>query len=464
LASSRRRAWRLKGANPILAPFASLGASMGLQTTSGARPGSRTLSGNTSYHSSGFAIDESGPAAAMKRYAATLYMRFGRRLRELISPWPELGIKDGAPYRYSAAIQAQHSGGNAHVHVAFTGDGEGRKGDGTGIYSGTDLERLWVRAGGRPGQARLMAAIALAESGGDPNAGHSHPYHGLWQVGPGGSFDPLTNAREAVGKLRTQGLGAWETYTNGAYRGFLGRVPSMRGGGGAAAPSGSDWGGGPSFSGATPAEIAAHAERTGMNRIAPILRAFNKDRRPLLQGILRAGRSADRASGALGILQRVHGLTDEDLATPEGRTARAAELGSEYAVSMRGTRATVRQLDRAKKLVQHYNREIARLRARMHGTHGGQRRAIQAEIAKVGGLRDEARQQVTDLGGTWAESFLGGEELLKEQRATLVPPDSGSADTPAAATSRAATPARRTRRRLTARRRSSTRSTASATN
>jgi hypothetical protein len=48
---------------------------------------------------------------------------------------------------------------------------------------------------------------------------------GLWQIlgqeVPGTLTDPLTNARNAVWKFRHQGLGAWEAYTNGAYKGYL---------------------------------------------------------------------------------------------------------------------------------------------------------------------------------------------------------------------------------------------------
>jgi hypothetical protein len=59
----------------------------------------------------------------------------------------------------------------------------------------------------------------MAESGGDPNAGPNHPYHGLWQIGPGGPFDPVENARAAIAKFTasqaTQGDGwlPWTTFT-----------------------------------------------------------------------------------------------------------------------------------------------------------------------------------------------------------------------------------------------------------
>jgi hypothetical protein len=50
-------------------------------------------------------------------------------------------------------------------------------------------------------------------------------------------YDPLTNARMAVAKYRSQGFGAWEAYTNGAYRQYLGAGAGPTSlAGGAAAP------------------------------------------------------------------------------------------------------------------------------------------------------------------------------------------------------------------------------------
>src|SRR6185437_5711777 len=51
---------------------------------------------------------------------------------------------------------------------------------------------------------------------------------GLWQISTGTHSppapnwaDPVVNAHLAIGKLNSQGLGAWGTYTSGAYRKFL---------------------------------------------------------------------------------------------------------------------------------------------------------------------------------------------------------------------------------------------------
>lgn len=80
----------------------------------------------------------------------------------------------------------------------------------------SELERLWVQAGGPPKYALLMAKIAKRESGGNPAAQNlTYPDHsiGLWQInqlahkGTYGSdqklMDPLANARAAVAVFRS---------------------------------------------------------------------------------------------------------------------------------------------------------------------------------------------------------------------------------------------------------------------
>lgn len=73
-------------------------------------------------------------------------------------------------------------------------------------YSYDELKKLWVKAGGSKETAGMAAAIAMAESGGNPNATPTNPNgtmdHGLWQINkPGrtpGMLDPLANAKQAV--------------------------------------------------------------------------------------------------------------------------------------------------------------------------------------------------------------------------------------------------------------------------
>jgi Lysozyme like domain len=127
------------------------------------------------------------------------------------------------------------------------------------------LEGEWIAAGGGAAQAPLAAAIAEAESGGNPLAaypgttvkpGQGSPTDatGLWQIlGPPAGFsasqltNPLENARMAVAKYKGAGnsFTPWVTYTTGAYRQFLqsGVGPAAPPPGSAPGPAGTGTGG-----------------------------------------------------------------------------------------------------------------------------------------------------------------------------------------------------------------------------
>lgn len=101
---------------------------------------------------------------------------------------------------------------------------------------------MYARAAGMP-NPDVMAAIAMAESGGNPRAHNPIPpdnSYGLWQINMLGAmgparrkeygitsnsqlFDPVINAKAAAKILRSQGLSAWSTYTNGTYKKYLGK-------------------------------------------------------------------------------------------------------------------------------------------------------------------------------------------------------------------------------------------------
>jgi hypothetical protein len=109
----------------------------------------------------------------------------------------------------------------------------------SGNLSYAQLKGVWLQAAkgtkyATNTWASLMAAIAEAESSGDPTAlnptdnGGRQTSWGLWQISLGNHnapspnwADPATNAKLAIGKLNSQGLGAWGTYTSGAYKAFL---------------------------------------------------------------------------------------------------------------------------------------------------------------------------------------------------------------------------------------------------
>lgn len=88
-----------------------------------------------------------------------------------------------------------------------------------GVYTNAQLQRLWIQAGGDPKVAPTAAAIAQAESGGDPGIVNSIGATGLWQIygNPfaGNAKDPLTNAKMAVAKYKGAGnkFTPWTTYT-----------------------------------------------------------------------------------------------------------------------------------------------------------------------------------------------------------------------------------------------------------
>jgi hypothetical protein len=123
------------------------------------------------------------------------------------------------------------------------------------------IKRVWLDAAkgtkyATNAWASLMAAIAEAESSGDPNAtnpndnGGTQTSWGLWQISNGSHSpvssqwaSPVVNAQLAIQKLDTaSGLGNWGTYDSGAYKAYLNdsttpaaTVPSTGGAAGQAA-------------------------------------------------------------------------------------------------------------------------------------------------------------------------------------------------------------------------------------
>lgn len=106
-------------------------------------------------------------------------------------------------------------------------------------YSFSQLEGLWTRAGGPKAVAPIAAAVALAESSGNPQAvnrddpngaGGTQTSWGLWQISNGTHGEPVAdilnpqvNARQAVAKWRGAGdsFKPWGTYVTGKYLSFL---------------------------------------------------------------------------------------------------------------------------------------------------------------------------------------------------------------------------------------------------
>ena len=110
-------------------------------------------------------------------------------------------------------------------------------------YSFRQLEGLWEQAGGPHPVAPVAAAIALAESSGNPNAINATDNNGtqtswgLWQISDGthrmpvpNILNPQVNAKQAVAKYRGAGgsFKPWGTFNTGAYLKFLpkGQAPA----------------------------------------------------------------------------------------------------------------------------------------------------------------------------------------------------------------------------------------------
>lgn len=98
------------------------------------------------------------------------------------------------------------------------------------------LEAEWIDAGGPPALAAIAAAIAEAESGGNPNAVNpndnngAQSSYGLWQISNGTHQPPDpnwaipgSNALLAVAKWQGAGksFSPWGTYNSGAYKKFV---------------------------------------------------------------------------------------------------------------------------------------------------------------------------------------------------------------------------------------------------
>ena len=85
-----------------------------------------------------------------------------------------------------------------------------------------------IRQGASPQIADILAAITRPESSGY-TAANNGTYYGLWQIGNYHGFNNQLllsdnidyQAAAALSIYRQQGLGAWETYTNGSYQKYL---------------------------------------------------------------------------------------------------------------------------------------------------------------------------------------------------------------------------------------------------
>lgn len=102
-------------------------------------------------------------------------------------------------------------------------------------YTYPQLERLALNAGFSASAAPVAAAIAMAESSGNPQATNHNTNgstdYGLWQINsvhsgqfgtPGARwYDPQYNAQMAHTLWKSQGFRPWSTYNSGAYHQYV---------------------------------------------------------------------------------------------------------------------------------------------------------------------------------------------------------------------------------------------------
>ena len=136
------------------------------------------------------------------------------------------GSHTGGSHTQSSHTQSSHTESTAHrqSHSGAAVSTVIAQSASDGMYSCSGLEQIWEQAGGNSADAFMAAEIAMAESGGNPNAISPTDDFGLWQInasnGSLATLNPLQNARSAI-TLSDDGSnwGAWTTYHSGAYSG-----------------------------------------------------------------------------------------------------------------------------------------------------------------------------------------------------------------------------------------------------
>lgn len=140
--------------------------------------------------------------------------------------------------------------------------------------SGKGTPADWLSQAGWPADAiPIMVAIGGAESGWRINATHTNDDgsedDGWLQINSVHGFDkarlrsdPVYTAEAGLKVWKSQGFGAWVTYTSGAYKRFMGQTPTVSGGGtaspGVTRPGGGgDSAGGPSSDGPSIDDVLA---------------------------------------------------------------------------------------------------------------------------------------------------------------------------------------------------------------
>jgi tape measure domain-containing protein len=247
------------------------------------------------------------------------------------------------------------------------------------------LKALALAAGFNDRDASIMAAIAMAESGGRSNAHNNNAAtgdnsYGLWQVnmlgrmgperrrsfGIGSNealFDPAVNASAARKVFESQGFGAWSVFKSGAYRQFL-----------------------------------PQAMRAGATPMAPALPPATA---PAMAGVTQAGANLSAAQGALASQQQRLNELQTITALEQKYGAITDALSSQQEAAGNKLRDEVRYFELLK---QGISPEIAKQRVELEATAAIEQEkllAMEAELqAKIAtlpvesALRQELEKQV----------------------------------------------------------------------
>jgi hypothetical protein len=303
-----------------------------------------------------------------------------------------------------------------------------------GAYSKTALKRLWSRVNPRLGDPNLMAAIALAESGGNPSIVNSIGAGGLWQINPpeSGYLNPVTNAKIAGRKLRTQGLRAWEAYTNGSYRQFLqlgGLIPHFKSGGRIGKLVAQH----KARAGEQAAQNAARAEHAGA-----VTKAQAKSNRGITRSVARWEKGItgfesriQQSEREYGQLSRAFDLSDEVFLVEHEDGTTTVDT-SAVAARVAEMDALIKKREEIRALIEEYRAKIAVFMNNLANAIRSLKRALKAATGKARAKErtgysdaisayqtrmDELGAIYQDLGGDIVDSNLDLAELDKERSA-----------------------------------------------
>jgi tape measure domain-containing protein len=256
---------------------------------------------------------------------------------------------------------------------------------GRGQLNAGQLKALALAAGFNDRDASIMAAIAMAESGGRSNAHNNNAAtgdnsYGLWQVnmlgrmgperrrsfGIGSNealFDPAVNASAARKVFESQGFGAWSVFKSGAYKQFL-----------------------------------PQAMRAGAAPMAPALPPATA---PAMAGVTQAGAKLDAAQGELAKQRQLLSEQQTVAALEQKYGAITDQLKSQQAAAAEKLRTELRYSELLK---QGISPEIAKLRTELEGVAAIEKlklKALQTELEEriatlpvESALRKELEKQV----------------------------------------------------------------------